>query len=218
MPLVTASLILGLLERLTYHRKGRHRASTAAVARWYAPAHRWLHTRLLPGAVGRASATVPVCQRDDGCVCAVLRCRVMASCWRTRVPSWRGHLDGKTPQGRLTPTQDDGNTLACRSIRPSPTMYVIEGNTREESTHASVIGCSLAPLQSPAPGPIALTWPQWPKHARALARVFHEGSCWIPGSWMCRWRPTPLLSPHPPGISSVSMVFKMRCASRTPLE
>ena len=24
------------------------------------------------------------------------------------------------------------------------------------------------------------------------------GSCWIPGSWMCRWRTTQLLSPFPP--------------------
>jgi hypothetical protein len=25
-----------------------------------------------------------------------------------------------------------------------------------------------------------------------------DGSCWIPGSWMCRGRPTSLLSPFPP--------------------
>src|SRR5262249_61243804 len=43
-------------------------------------------------------------------------------------------------------------------------------------------------------------------------------SCWIPGSWMCRWRPTHLLSPHSPGIPYFSMVLKMGCASRTLLE
>ncbi len=32
-----------------------------------------------------------------------------------------------------------------------------------------------------------------------LARLgFKTGSCWIPGSWMCRWRTTRLLSPSPP--------------------
>src|SRR5262249_47820312 len=33
------------------------------------------------------------------------------------------------------------------------------------------------------------------------------GSCWIPGSWMCRGRTTPLLSPFPPGSPSFSMAF-----------
>jgi hypothetical protein len=29
-------------------------------------------------------------------------------------------------------------------------------------------------------------------------RCIRDGSCWIPGSWMCRWRTTRLLSPSPP--------------------
>jgi transposase-like protein len=41
---------------------------------------------------------------------------------------------------------------------------------------------------------------------RDTARVLHvspttvlkEGSCWIPGSWMCRWCTTQLLSSFPP--------------------
>src|SRR5438093_3748191 len=31
-----------------------------------------------------------------------------------------------------------------------------------------------------------------------VTSAFSDGSWWIPGSWMCRWRPTHLLSPFPP--------------------
>src|SRR5690348_12955458 len=52
------------------------------------------------------------------------------------------------------------------------------------------------------------TWDRPPKHhgqtvplpsiAKMHPPTFSSGSCWIPGSWMWRGRPTPLLSPFPP--------------------
>src|SRR4029450_8292000 len=32
----------------------------------------------------------------------------------------------------------------------------------------------------------------------AAIKSFMRGSCWIPGSWICRWRTTRLLSGSPP--------------------
>ena len=47
---------------------------------------------------------------------------------------------------------------------------------------------------------------------------YNSGSCWIPGSWMYRWRTTRLVSPSPPCSPSFSMAFKMSDDSRTTLE
>src|SRR5215510_10123846 len=41
--------------------------------------------------------------------------------------------------------------------------------------------------------------------ARAISVSLKNDSCWIPGSWMCRGRTTPLLSPLPPGSPSFSV-------------
>jgi hypothetical protein len=40
-----------------------------------------------------------------------------------------------------------------------------------------------------------------------LRCAIEDGSCWIPGSWRCRCRPTQLLSPFPPGSLSFSTAF-----------
>ena len=45
-----------------------------------------------------------------------------------------------------------------------------------------------------------------------------RGSCWIPGSWMSRWRSTRLLSSSLPGSPYFSKALKMSCASRTTRE
>src|SRR5262249_15413527 len=41
-----------------------------------------------------------------------------------------------------------------------------------------------------------------------LLHGFQGGSCWIPGSWMCRGRPTHLWSPYPPGIPYFPWSYK----------
>jgi hypothetical protein len=51
--------------------------------------------------------------------------------------------------------------------------------------------------------------------SRGMVKRLDCGSCWIPGSWMCRCRTTQLLSPFPPGSLSFSI---RRCASRTMVE
>jgi hypothetical protein len=45
-----------------------------------------------------------------------------------------------------------------------------------------------------------------------------NGSCWIPGSWICRGRLTSLLSPFPPRSPYFSMPLKRHCTSRATLE
>src|SRR5215831_17281258 len=53
---------------------------------------------------------------------------------------------------------------------------------------------------------------------RDVATPYLGGSCWIPGSWMCRCRSTRILLPSPLGSPSFSMALKMSPAARTTLE
>src|SRR5215831_12311696 len=48
---------------------------------------------------------------------------------------------------------------------------------------------------------------------RRVAKAFKKGSWWIPGSWMCRWRPTHLLSPFPQ-VQGVVVMCEDFCPAR----
>src|SRR5215831_18167663 len=57
-------------------------------------------------------------------------------------------------------------------------------------------------------------WARWRHEVQSL----RAGSCWIPGSWMCRWRTTRLLSFSLPWSPYFSIALKMSYASRTTRE
>src|SRR5262249_21627947 len=57
-----------------------------------------------------------------------------------------------------------------------------------------------------------------PESSKARSGTNPEGSRWIPGSWLCRWRPTRLVSCSPTGSPYFSIALNMSCASRTTRE
>ena len=58
---------------------------------------------------------------------------------------------------------------------------------RNLTTSAALVGTVIGPGWRKS-----LSW------GGTLCSPKQAGSCWIPGSWMCRWRTTQLLSPFPP--------------------
>jgi hypothetical protein len=51
-----------------------------------------------------------------------------------------------------------------------------------------------------------------------MKRVLSSGSCWIPGSWICRWRITDFCHALLLEALIFSIALKMSCASRTTRE
>ena len=55
---------------------------------------------------------------------------------------------------------------------------------------------------------------RWTKPIRRKSQTSPSGSCWIPGSWICRGRLTALLLPFPPRSPYFSITLNRHCPSR----
>src|SRR5262249_31753221 len=117
--------------------------------------------------------------------------------WHRRAFSWGGYLPGPGTPGEARPpppvNRGVGRGPAASDAGPwSPSVWCPLPPTKGVSTGREWRCVSSAfILARVGVMPSSCT-------VRPCGLDNGRGSCWIPGSWMCRWRTIQLLSPFPP--------------------